>query len=62
MTTTAELRAAIEMYADHQSWRCHHVDRYWEDGHCPCGLTRVLDHLGIARVPLDEPTTPQSDA
>ena len=42
------LKAAFEQFANHDSWRCGHPDRYWEDGQCPCGLTEILDSLGIA--------------
>lgn len=40
-------------YADHQSWRCGHPDRYpwWtetgEEDDCPCGLLDVTRTLGL---------------
>lgn len=41
---------ALRQYADHQSWRCAHPDRYpWGEPYndCPCGLISTLKTLGI---------------
>lgn len=35
------LREDFAEYADHQSWRCEHPDRYPWDPDCPCGLVEV---------------------
>jgi hypothetical protein len=40
------LRAALDEYASHQSWRCDHPDRYPHEPDCPCGLVGVLRGLG----------------
>jgi hypothetical protein len=34
--------AAVEEYADHQSWRCAHPERFPWEPDCPCGLTGAL--------------------
>lgn len=43
---------ALKEYADHQSWRCAHPDRYPWDPDCPCGLASTLAALGITVEPL----------
>ena len=51
----ARLREAVEEYADHNSWRCGHPDRYPWEPDCPCGLTAVLRELGIEMVAENPP-------
>jgi hypothetical protein len=46
-----ELRQALVDYADHQSWRCGHPDRYPWEPDCPCGLTAVLRRFNIEVTP-----------
>lgn len=46
-----ELRQALEEYADHQSWRCGHPDRYPWNPDCPCGLVSTLRGFGIPVTP-----------
>ena len=42
-----QLRAALNEYADHQSWRCAHPDRYPWEPDCPCGLVAAMEKVGI---------------
>lgn len=42
----ARLREALDGYADHQSWRCEHPDRYPQDPDCVCGLIGTMRGLG----------------
>ena len=42
-----ELRGALNEYADHQSWRCGHPDRYPWEPDCPCGLVATMEKVGI---------------
>lgn len=39
--------AFIHEYAQHDSWRCDHPDRYSQEENCPCGLLRALEDIGI---------------
>jgi hypothetical protein len=41
------LREALVEYADHQSWRCGHPDRYSQDPDCRCGLVQTWRDLGF---------------
>lgn len=43
----AALRKTLEDYAEHQSWRCGHPDRYPWDPDCPCGLVAALAAVDI---------------
>jgi hypothetical protein len=46
------LRAALNEYASHQSWRCHYRTRYRE---CCCGLDKTIVELGLDPVPVSDP-------
>lgn len=48
-----EAHDALSEYADHQSWRCGHPDRYPWDPDCPCGLVSTLAGFGIKVEPVE---------
>jgi hypothetical protein len=56
--TCRAYETALREYAEHQSWRCDHPDRYPWEPDCPCGLTGDLRALGISVQPGDEQMTP----
>lgn len=41
------LTGLVNEYADHQSWRCAHPDRYPWNPDCPCGLVGKLAAAGM---------------
>lgn len=45
------LIALLADYAEHQSWRCDHPDRYPWEPDCPCGLSRDLREFGLTVSP-----------
>lgn len=52
---TMLLREAMDEYADHQSWRCDHPDRYSHDPDCPCGLVKFTERVEAALATGDGP-------
>lgn len=41
------LSRVIRDYAQHDSWRCMHPDRWPQDEDCPCGLLGALRAAGF---------------
>jgi hypothetical protein len=53
---TEPLNELVEFLA-HQSWRCQYRTRY---GVCQCGLDDLTDRLGLPRVAVDDPESPEA--